>query len=161
MKSTTDFAFMDMISFAASSTDRIITFTVKYYKIYSEDVHDLSQPRERIHDRSQLRVQKGADGMVQIKGLNSVTVKNVQDIQNFISACQKNSQVAETKANDHSSRSHAIIEIGINNEPKYHSDGATALQSTLHLVDLAGSENIDNSGDNISRQREGRSINKR
>ena len=120
MKNIIDRASVDIFSFVASSIDREIVITVKHYEIYNEKIFDLTQPREETHDLSQLhdlQLLKGADGMVQIRGLNEVTVNNVQDIDNVISTGQKNRQVAETKANSHSSRSHAILEVSINNEP--------------------------------------------
>ena len=164
MNNIIDKAAKDIFSFATSSKDRNITITVRLYEIYNEKIIDLSQPREGMYDAFQLRGLKllnGGDGMVQIKGLNEVTVNNVQDIQNVLEMGRKNRQVAETKANSHSSRSHAILEVSINNEPKSFSDGATALKSTLYFVDLAGSESLDNTGPNKFRQREGAIIKKR
>lgn len=154
-------AYMDISSFIASSTDREITITVKHYEIYNEKIFDLSQLSDPLQPRSPLFAGLDSDSLIQIRGLNEVAVKNVQDIQNVILAGQKNRQVAETRANSHSSRSHAILEITITNEPKYYSDGATALKSTLQFVDLAGSESVDSTGTNRYRQQEGSNIKKR
>lgn len=161
MKNIIDRASRDVFSFIASSPDREITITVKHYEIYNEKIFDLSQPSKEISHLSQLRglkLLKDADGVNQIRGLTEVTVNNVQDIQNVILAGQKNRQVAETKANSHSSRSHAILEVGINNMPKSFSDDAIALKSTLYFVDLAGSESV--AGSSTSRHREGTHIKK-
>jgi kinesin family protein 1 len=102
-----------------------------------------------------------------VTNLTTVLVETFEDVLSLISTGNLNRSVASTKANIHSSRSHAIVTLSVKQKfreaPK---DGllTSALRqklSRIHLVDLAGSERVTNSGAIGIRLREANNINKR
>ncbi|KAG8917130.1 kinesin motor protein cin8, partial [Tulasnella sp. 417] len=96
---------------------------------------------------------------VLIQGLEDTPVK---DFNHAIALLRKGShrrQIASTKFNDHSSRSHSIFTITVHTKETC-SKGDEALRvGKLNLVDLAGSENIGRSGAENKRAREAGMIN--
>ena len=78
----------------------------------------------------------------------------------MLSIGMANRRVAETLANDRSSRSHSVFTANIVQKMKDASGSVTVLRSRLHLVDLAGSERQKVSGAAGERLKEASSINK-
>lgn len=102
-----------------------------------------------------------------VSNLTTITVETFEDVLSLISTGNLNRSVASTRANIHSSRSHAIVTLCVKQKfrdvPK---DGllTSAVRhkiSRIHLVDLAGSERVTNSGAVGIRLREANNINKR
>lgn len=78
----------------------------------------------------------------------------------MLSVGMANRRVAETLANDRSSRSHSVFTANIVQKVKDASGSVNVLRSRLHLVDLAGSERQKASGAAGERLKEASSINK-
>lgn len=78
----------------------------------------------------------------------------------MLSVGMANRRVAETLANDRSSRSHSVFTANIVQKLKDASGSVSVLRSRLHLVDLAGSERQKASGAAGERLKEASSINK-
>jgi kinesin family protein 15 len=78
----------------------------------------------------------------------------------MLSVGMANRRVAETLANDRSSRSHSVFTANIVQKLKDTSGSVSVLRSRLHLVDLAGSERQKASGAAGERLKEASSINK-
>ena len=68
-------------------------------------------------------------------------------------------QIAATKFNDHSSRSHSVFAITVITKEKSNIGDDLLKVGKLNLVDLAGSENIGRSGAENQRAREAGMIN--
>ena len=80
-------------------------------------------------------------GSVVVHGLKEILVKNAADVISVLQRGSLKRQIAATKMNEASSRSHGIFSITVHIKEST-SDGEELLKvSTLHLVDLAGSEN--------------------
>jgi hypothetical protein len=107
------------------------SFEVSYLEIYQERIYDILQS-----DGSGTSLPLREDpkrGVTEVAGL---TRREIQTVQDAISAIHEGSlrrKVAGTRANDTSSRSHAILQVYVTNR----STGNTAV---LSMVDLAGSE---------------------
>lgn len=94
-----------------------------------------------------------------IQGLEETAVKDAQDALALLVKGSHRRQIAATKFNDHSSRSHSVFSITIHTK-ETSSMGEDLLRvGKMNLVDLAGSENIGRSGAENKRAREAGMIN--
>ncbi|KAG8990644.1 kinesin motor protein cin8 [Tulasnella sp. 427] len=155
----------------------VADYSVKlsYVELYNEELRDLLAPEMSAPAGSAqpmgLAGANGGGGLkifdeagsgkrgVLIQGLEDTPVK---DFNHAIALLRKGSyrrQIAATKFNDHSSRSHSIFTITVHTKETC-SKGDEALRvGKLNLVDLAGSENIGRSGAENKRAREAGMIN--
>jgi kinesin family protein C1 len=70
-----------------------------------------------------------------------LTVDTADDIYFLINKARENRMVAETKCNEHSSRSHSLFQLELNgNHPDI--KGGVDICGALNLIDLAGSERL-------------------
>ncbi|KAK2466898.1 hypothetical protein APHAL10511_001156 [Amanita phalloides] len=94
-----------------------------------------------------------------IQGLEEIAVRDSQDALALLTKGSLRRQIAATKFNDHSSRSHSVFSIIVHTK-EISSIGDDLLRvGKLNLVDLAGSENIGRSGAENKRAREAGMIN--
>ena len=138
---------------------------VSYLEIYNEELHDLlglSEPPLplRIFEDNKGSSSRSAGGsMMTVHNLEEVPVTSASDIFPILERGQAKRQVAATKMNATSSRSHAIFSITIHIKES-NAEGEDLLKvGKLNLVDLAGSENIGRSGAQSKRAREAGLIN--
>ncbi|KAK7020576.1 kinesin motor domain-containing protein [Favolaschia claudopus] len=95
-----------------------------------------------------------------IQGLEEVAVKDSADALALLTKGSERRQIAATKFNDHSSRSHSVFSITVHVKEAGHVASDDLLKiGKLNLVDLAGSENIGRSGAENKRAREAGMIN--
>jgi len=147
---------------------------VSYVELYNEELRDLlandlapptgnTQPMGK--DSS-----KGGDGGLKlfedpskkgviIQGVEEVPVKDCRDALAQLRKGSERRQIAATKFNDHSSRSHSIFSITVHTKEKTGPNDESLSIGKLNLVDLAGSENIGRSGAENKRAREAGMIN--
>ncbi|KAG6909696.1 hypothetical protein DXG01_015897 [Tephrocybe rancida] len=96
---------------------------------------------------------------VTIQGLEELVVKDSQAALALLTKGSQRRQIAATKFNDHSSRSHSVFSITVHvKEPSIAGEDLLKV-GKLNLVDLAGSENIGRSGAENKRAREAGMIN--
>lgn len=118
------------------------------YEIYGGKIYDL------INNHEQLKLLEDKNNKVQIQGLKEQFVQSEDEIISLINQGNSMRTTHATKANDTSSRSHAVCQI------KVHEEGVKN-PGRLLLVDLAGSERAqDCQSNNKDRQQEGAEINK-
>lgn len=110
------------------------------------------QPRLINNKQQSLSEQSSA---IYIQNLQEFHITNAKDGIDLLQRGLKHRQVASTKMNDFSSRSHTIFTIMLY---KNH-NGEVFRVSKMNLVDLAGSENISRSGAQNQRAKEAGSIN--
>ena len=82
-------------------------------------------------------------------GLSEVQVNSTQEIIRILRAAQERRQVAETKMNRASSRSHCLFTLKVLSKEKV-ADGVIEREGKLHLVDLAGSECAKSTGSRLN-----------
>lgn len=117
------------------------------YEIYGGKIYDL------LNDHQVLSIREDKNSTIQIAGLKEVFVDNDDHILELIKQGNSVRTTHATKANDTSSRSHAITQIKIQEE-------GVRNCGKLLLVDLAGSERAqDCQSNNKDRQAEGAEIN--
>jgi kinesin family protein 11 len=94
-----------------------------------------------------------------IQGLEEVCVKDASDALALLTKGSDRRQIAATKFNDHSSRSHSVFSITVHLKETSNMGDDLLKIGKLNLVDLAGSENIGRSGAENKRAREAGMIN--
>lgn len=125
-------AFDHIFAHISSNKNREFLVRASFLQIYMEDVYDLLRdPEKKLHVRQ-------VESDVTIAGLSSHIVKNPKEIIQLLVNGKKNRAVASTNMNAHSSRSHSVFTIVI----EQHSEQIGTRMGKLHLVDLAGSEKL-------------------
>eukprot|EP00743_Colponemidia_sp_Colp-15_P007412 GILK01008008.1.p1 GENE.GILK01008008.1~~GILK01008008.1.p1 ORF type:complete len:568 (-),score=63.82 GILK01008008.1:321-1982(-) len=126
------------------------TVIASYVEIYCEKIKDLLTPAK---DNIQLR-QDSKRGLW-ITDASQVPVSNTHEAMGVLDQGSSFRQVAQTKSNTDSSRSHAVFLLSLRN-----SFDSRVTHSQLYLVDLAGSEKVGKTGAEGLRLDEAKSINK-
>ena len=127
-----------------------------FIELYNEELRDLLNNDEdrkcKIFDDTSKK------GGVIINGMEEVAVKDAAHGVKILQDGSRRREVAATKCNELSSRSHSVFTITVH--IKQATDGEDMLRvGKLNLVDLAGSENIGRSGAENKRAREAGMIN--
>lgn len=154
-------------------------FSVKisYIELYNEELRDLlanelsapngtTQPMglsgkdaNKVPDNGLKIFDDAGKRGVTIQGLEELVVKDSQAALALLTKGSQRRQIAATKFNDHSSRSHSVFSITVHvKEPAIAGEDLLKV-GKLNLVDLAGSENIGRSGAENKRAREAGMIN--
>jgi kinesin family protein 11 len=134
---------------------------VSYIELYNEDLRDLLAP-EATKDtpRTELKIfDDSAKKGVFIQGLEEVGVRSIGDALGALSRGSQRRQIAATKMNDHSSRSHSVFTLTVHTKEASPAGEDLLRVGKMNLVDLAGSENIGRSGAADKRAREAGMIN--
>ncbi|KAG6900878.1 hypothetical protein C0993_009996 [Termitomyces sp. T159_Od127] len=154
-------------------------FSVKisYIELYNEELRDLlandlsapngstqpmgmgSKDANKVPDNGLKIFDDVSKRGVTIQGLEELVVKDSQAALALLTKGSQRRQIAATKFNDHSSRSHSVFSITVHvKEPSIAGEDLLKV-GKLNLVDLAGSENIGRSGAENKRAREAGMIN--
>lgn len=132
-----------------------------FIELYNEELRDLLSADDRgnnlkIYDDN---TRKGHASTV-VQGMEERHITNATDGLKWLQEGSLRRQVAATKCNDLSSRSHTVFTITVHTK-RTREDGEDYLSTgKLNLVDLAGSENIQRSGAENKRAAEAGLINK-
>ena len=146
---------------------------ISFVELYNEELRDLLAPELSAPSGS---TQPMAQGMskdnnglkifddsskkgVFIQGLEDSPVKDCADALALLTKGSQRRQIAATKFNDHSSRSHSVFSITVHVKETSQMGDDLLKVGKLNLVDLAGSENIGRSGAENKRAREAGMIN--
>ncbi|CAH7676945.1 kinesin motor domain-domain-containing protein [Phakopsora pachyrhizi] len=136
---------------------------VSFVELYNEELRDLnyiesSDPKPpsgstnlKIFDDSNQKKGGGAGGSgVYIQNLTETPISSAQEGIRILTLGSSRRQIAATKCNEQSSRSHSVFSITIHvKDHGNNKDGGKEDQikiGKLNLVDLAGSENVGRSG---------------
>eukprot|EP00793_Prasinoderma_coloniale_P005742 PRCOL_00004216-RA len=131
----------------AATRGRSGEITVCAFEIYGQKVFDLLDARKAV------RLCDDSNGEAQLLGLSEHRCDSLDQAMGLVDAAHQSRQVGITAANDHSSRSHAVVQLQI--------AGAGGGGGRLSLVDLAGAERGADNGSSDRRTRmEGAEINK-
>ncbi|CAA7271682.1 unnamed protein product [Cyclocybe aegerita] len=148
-----------------SSTDFMVK--VSYIELYNEELRDLLANDAAANNGAK---DKGPDGGLKIfddankrgvfiQGVEEIAVKDSKDALALLTKGSERRQIAATKFNDHSSRSHSVLSLTVHLKEKTTMGDDLLKVGKLNLVDLAGSENIGRSGAENKRAREAGMIN--
>ena len=136
------------------------TIEVSFLEVYNEQLRDLlfleSTSQQQQQQQQQLQLVGGEDGL-SVVGCRVVGVTAPDKVYALLDIARKNRVVAETKYNEHSSRSHSVFRLHIRGHNAKRRETVTSI---LNLVDLAGSERLDAGHNKAERQKETQNINK-
>ncbi|VDB83014.1 unnamed protein product [Peniophora sp. CBMAI 1063] len=164
---------------ALDSSKSDYSVKVSYVELYNEELRDLLAPDLPPPTEAAQPMSKGAAASsssnpapvelrifddaakkgVVIQGLEEVPVRSASDARALLVRGSQRRQIAATKFNDHSSRSHSIFSITVHTKESGPAGDDLLRVGKLNLVDLAGSENIGRSGAADKRAREAGMIN--
>ncbi|CAI4224691.1 unnamed protein product [Auanema sp. JU1783] len=136
------------------SMDGDLQFHIKvsYFEIYNEKIRDLLDP-----EKVNLSIHEDKNRVPYVKGATERFVSSPEEVFNSIEEGKSNRQVAVTNMNEHSSRSHSVFLITVNQENLV---TKKQLSGKLYLVDLAGSEKVSKTGAQGAVLEEAKNINK-
>ncbi|RGP76228.1 kinesin family member 11 [Fusarium longipes] len=137
------------------------TIKCSFIELYNEELRDLLASDEgaklKIFDDTSRR----GHASTIVQGMEEKHIKNAAEGVKVLQEGSLKRQVAATKCNDLSSRSHTVFTITTYvRKPNEHGVDALVSAGKLNLVDLAGSENIQRSGAENKRAAEAGLINK-
>ncbi|CAN6653075.1 kinesin-like protein Kip1p [Trichomonascus vanleenenianus] len=129
---------------------------VSYIELYNEELRDLIA----VDDTAKVKIYDDVSKKsVVIHGMEEAYIRDFREALDVLRHGAMKRQVASTKCNDHSSRSHSVFTITTHIK-EVNQDGEEFVRvGKLNLVDLAGSENILRSGADNKRAREAGMIN--
>jgi hypothetical protein len=128
---------------------------LQYYEIYNEKVYDLFEPS----NSNELRVRQDPLRGPFVDQLTMKCVDNQEAIAKLIKKGSHERHTAATKANERSSRSHAILTLTLVQMVLDENDCPQKMVSKVNLVDLAGSERTGLTGAEGQRFTEATKIN--
>ncbi|XP_033751751.1 carboxy-terminal kinesin 2-like [Pecten maximus] len=127
-----------------------------FLEIYNETIRDLlGNGKDEL--KHEIKLTGTSSNDVTVTNLTLVTVETDKQISTLLKRASHNRAVAETKCNEHSSRSHSVLRLKLTGENSLSGESCVG---TLNLVDLAGSERLKDSGSEGQRLKETLSINK-
>ncbi|CAD5221658.1 unnamed protein product [Bursaphelenchus xylophilus] len=144
----------DIFTHIYNMEDQALEFHIKvsYFEIYNEKIRDLLNISQ-----TNLTIHEGKDRVPYVKGVTETFVSNFVEVLEIIKEGQNNRQKAVTNMNEHSSRSHSVFLIQVDQENK---QLQKKLSGKLYLVDLAGSEKVSKTGAEGTVLEEAKNINK-
>jgi kinesin family protein 11 len=131
-----------------------------FIELYNEELRDLCSADDSVKLKIFDDNSKKGHSTTMVQGMEECHLKNAQAGIKLLRDGSHKRQVASTKCNDLSSRSHTVFTITVYIK-RLNEDGQEYLSAgKLNLVDLAGSENIQRSGAENKRAAEAGLINK-
>ncbi|KAG5474184.1 hypothetical protein CUR178_04297 [Leishmania enriettii] len=118
--------------------DLTIKVSLSMIEVYMEKVRDLLAPRQRGQEPESLEIHEDPNRRVYVRGASVHQVLSAERMMELLRKGNANRQTAETRMNETSSRSHAIVQITLSQE--FVSVEKKDLECIVSLVDLAGSE---------------------
>ena len=119
-----------------------IKITMSFVEVYNEKVRDLLpvKPVPKGQEPPSLDIIQGTEKRIEVRGLSQHTVMSAERVMQLLMQANKNRQVAETKMNECSSRSHSIMQLYVVQQYETPSVDKKDVESLITIVDLAGSE---------------------
>ncbi|RDW87126.1 putative kinesin family protein (BimC) [Aspergillus mulundensis] len=135
------------------------TVKCSFIELYNEELRDLLSAEENPKLKIYENEKKGHMSTL-VQGMEETYIDSASSGIKLLQQGSHKRQVAATKCNDLSSRSHTVFTITVNTKRTTESGEEYVCPGKLNLVDLAGSENIGRSGAENKRATEAGLINK-
>ncbi|PWY94522.1 kinesin related protein 2 [Aspergillus sclerotioniger CBS 115572] len=132
------------------------TIKCSFIELYNEVLHDLLSDEEDVKLQLFENERNTFNRSILVKGMQDSYIDSPSAGIQLLQIASQKRQVAATKCNDLSSRSHTIFTINVLTK----SSEGSITSGKLNLVDLAGSENIQRSGAENKRAVEAGQINR-
>lgn len=133
-------------------SEYVDTISVSILEVYNEEIRDLLSDGQG----DKLDIRHGEYGNY-VPGLTCIAVRNLQNVIDLMALADKNRSSATTNMNEHSSRSHMMLQVLVQSE---NTTTGISSRGKLNLVDLAGSERLNKSGAVGQALKEAQNINK-
>lgn len=137
------------------STECTYKVTLSYIEIYNENIRDLLNP-----DADYLELREDSAKSMKVCGVTELQATNAEEIMTYLRRGSKNRTQEPTSANEESSRSHAVLQIVVEQKEKTRNTTETVKIGKLSLIDLAGSERASVTQNRGVRLQEGANINR-
>ncbi|KAK0060734.1 centromere-associated protein E-like isoform X3, partial [Biomphalaria pfeifferi] len=147
-------ALTTIYDFIENSPDREFLLRISYLELYNERFEDLLSSDV---DSKPLMLREDLEKNVFLTNQTEIFVTSIREVADVLKRGDEKRHVAETKANDCSSRSHCILRVII--ESRLRDDPDLESSGVFTIVDLAGSEKASDNT-NSYRFKEGCNINK-
>lgn len=136
---------------------KVFDISLSFLEIYNETIRDLLNPSTNF---KKLILREDLNSKISVSNLSSHKPKSVQDVMNLLITGNSNRMTSPTDANATSSRSHAVLQINIDQSDKLPDLNQQHTFATLSIIDLAGSERAASTKNRGARLNEGANINK-
>ncbi|KAK9916347.1 hypothetical protein WJX75_001590 [Coccomyxa subellipsoidea] len=138
-----------------------VSVKVSFIEIYQDDIRDLLGEADSFVP---VNVRESPDRGTFLENVQEIEVRSVAEVARLLEAGNLHRAVAAHNLNEHSSRSHAICTLHLEQRRRSAApaarDAPRFLRAKLHLVDLAGSERAKETGTTGQQFAEGVNINK-
>lgn len=131
-----------------------------FIELYNEELRDLLSPDDNVKLKIYDDNNKKGHSSTLVQGMEESHIKNASGGIRLLREGSYKRQVAATKCNDLSSRSHTVFTVTVYMKRTTDAGEDFVSAGKLNLVDLAGSENIQRSGAENKRAAEAGLINK-
>ncbi|KAI5787587.1 P-loop containing nucleoside triphosphate hydrolase protein [Peziza echinospora] len=141
----------------ALKDEKEVQLTLSYLEIYNETIRDLL-----IEGGSSkvLALREDSNQAIAVAGLSTHCPKNVHEVMDIIMMGNNNRTMSPTEANATSSRSHAVLQINVQQKDRASGLSQNHTLATLSIIDLAGSERASVTKNRGERLLEGANINR-
>ena len=129
---------------------------ISYIEVYNENIKDLLNQRSHKY----LDLREDPVRGIMVSGVTEIMTTNTDEIMSLLREGNKNRTKEATYANEASSRSHAVLQITVENKDKTHGTESDINIGKLSLIDLAGSERASATLNTGKRLIEGANINR-
>jgi len=142
-------------SMNANSFERRYKVKLSYLEIYNENIRDLLSG-----GTEQLEIWEDPIKGITVSGLTELQAESAEEVISMVQVGNTRRTCEPTKANETSSRSHAVLQVIIEHSDKAAGTEAQVISGKLSLIDLAGSERAANTQNRGLRLIEGANINR-
>ncbi|GFG16440.1 putative Kinesin family protein [Aspergillus lentulus] len=136
------------------------TVKCSFLELYNEGLRDLLSSEDNANLKILENERKNQSGSTLVHGMEETYIDSASSGIKLLRLGSEKRQVAATRCNDLSSRSHTIFTITVLTKQTNKAGESYIKTGKLNLVDLAGSENIQRSGAEDKRAAEAGLINK-
>ncbi|XP_056626635.1 kinesin-like protein KIF19 [Triplophysa dalaica] len=138
-----------------TSDDMQYSVSMSYLEIYNEMIRDLLNPSSGFLD-----LREDSKGEIQVAGITEVSTINAREIMELLMKGNKQRTQEPTAANQTSSRSHAVLQVVVQQKSRCRDILQEVRFARLFMIDLAGSERASQTQNRGQRLKEGAHINR-